>query len=156
MGYTLFDFILITFCIKKRTRIIKQTIFHHIVLIVGFTSALIAGFYGPGTAACALFCETSSIFYCINELIAGKKYNRLELANQLCFFICYTLFRIVLFPYVFYLCIKYTIIFLPHLSVIRVLCIIIAVVNFFLVTVLNFYWYTIILKKLYKLIVGGK
>ena len=126
------------------------------MLIVGFSTALITGYFGPGTAACSLFCESSSIFYCINELLKGKNYPRIELASQLSFFFCYTIFRIILFPYINYLCLINALIFVPHLSIIRACTLIISSLNFFMVTILNFYWYSIILRKLKKLIKGGK
>lgn len=89
-------------------------------------------------------------------MIKGKNYPRIELLNQLCFFICYTIFRIGLFPYVLYLCLTYGIVFIPHLSWFRGLCLIISTLLFFSNTVLNFYWYSIILKKFKRILMGGK
>jgi len=156
MGYTVFDFVLITLWTEKKTRIVKQTIFHHTILIIGFSAALYFGYFAPGTAACALFAETSSIFFCINEIIKGKNFTRLELVNQLCFFICYTVFRIGLFPYVLYLCVSYGIVFIPNLPILRGVCLMISILLFFSNTILNFYWYSIIFKKFKKVVMGGQ
>lgn len=152
----MFDYVLIAHWTQKRTRLVKQTIFHHVVLVLGFSTALVTGYFGPGTAACCLFCESSSIFYCVNELIRGKGYVTIEFVSQICFFVCYTVFRIGLFPYINYLCLYNAFIFIPHLSLLRAACLVFSALCFFSVTILNFYWYSLILRKLRKMLKSGQ
>lgn len=106
IGFSLFDLYLMCYWIHSSTKLIKQTIFHHVCMILGILAALGAGYWTPGLAACALYSEISSVFLNMMMLIKSKEEGRrgqvLLPVVQLLFFVTYTVFRIALFPWILY------------------------------------------------------
>lgn len=72
--------------------------------------------------------------------------------NQLSFFLCYTVFRVLLFPYLTYKCFALAFLTFHRLDALRKFCILFCLVQTVLVTLLQFYWYALILKGVRRLL----
>lgn len=76
---------------------------HHIMAISGFGLALFAGYGMPGVSNASLLCEFSNIFMCMKDMFTKQTRNSFwGIVVQVCFFISYTIFRFIMFPYLAY------------------------------------------------------
>jgi len=160
MGYTAFDFWLCVFRIKERTPLVKQTIGHHIVLIMGFSFTFLGGYFVPSLGVLSLYCEISSLFLSYRDLMKDFKdtacKQTLDQLNTIAFFISFTIFRTILFPYILITSVKFTWLMSPILPVHQLIGMILSSILFLLITCLNLFWYKIILKKVYRMVTGSK
>jgi len=77
---------------------------HHFLAITGFSASFFVGYGLPGISACSLLCEISGMFLNYKDMFTKETRNTpLAQINQITFFITYTLFRVILFPF---LCFK--------------------------------------------------
>ena len=103
-GYLIYDAIIIFFYVKPEDSLAKETAFHHIIGTTGLFVGVIAGYGAPGTANLTVLSEISTIFLNYRSMFNKEEMNALlPQINQVCFFITYTIFRMLMFPYGTYL-----------------------------------------------------
>lgn len=69
--------------------------------VIALVGAIIAGYLMVGTATCLMISEISSVFLSFKGMFLDPKSTKLlPVLNQLMFFLTYTVFRIVMFPYI--------------------------------------------------------
>ena len=76
---------------------------HHIIAFAGLGASARAGFGFPAAGNVMLLCEISG--FCLNyreELEKNGRNNIYAQLNQFCFFLAYTVFRVLLFPVILY------------------------------------------------------
>ena len=102
-GFLTMDYVVLKFLLLDRNKLTKQTEIHHFMASSGFTIALFSGYAIAGISTCSLICEISSLFLNYKDMFSKENKNSpLSQLNQLCFFITFTAFRILLFPYLSY------------------------------------------------------
>lgn len=70
----------------------------------GFGCCLGAGYGLPANAAITLFCEASSVFLNIRSTFSKEmRSTKLYAANDMMFFFSFTIFRIIMMTYTFYM-----------------------------------------------------
>ena len=77
----------------------QQNIVHHFVSFVCYFCALKGGHSMPMLTHVAMTCELSQIFLNIRNVIGKESTGLFPLINNLVFFFTYTLFRVILFPW---------------------------------------------------------
>ena len=103
MGYLVIDYGQFRFLFPELNKVQKQFLWHHIIAFTGFGACLVSGFGLPGMASATLLCELSTIFLNIKETFAKEnRGSALAIANNLAFFLSYTVFRMFLFPFMIY------------------------------------------------------
>lgn len=118
----------------------------------GYTLSLFAGYGYPGISNASLVCEYSSVFLNFKDMFTRETRNStIGQINQLMFFLSFTLFRVVLFPFLVYRCFAVTMLGFNHVGGFRKFCMIFCVIQSSCVLLLNLYWYKLILKGLKRL-----
>jgi len=100
MSYDLFNYI---FYMDPSDKLNKQTIWHHIVVILGMSLTLYVGYGFPSEANFLLLCEISTPF--VNYRCMYKKEemgNALPTFFSLMMFVLFTIVRVILFPIMMY------------------------------------------------------
>lgn len=102
-GYLSYDFFVQKYLVKDFSPLGKQILMHHIMGPVGFMIGLNAGYGTAGVAMCSLLVEVSTIFLNYKAILRKRENDApLGVVNQLCFFTTYTIFRMILYPYMIY------------------------------------------------------
>lgn len=71
--------------------------------IAGFSMAIFGGYGMPGIASASLICEFSSIFLSYKDMYTKDTRNSFSgIVVQVMFFITYTIFRFIWFPFLAY------------------------------------------------------
>lgn len=118
------------------------------ILIAGFLSTLGAGYGIPSNAAITLFCESSSIFLNIRDLFSKDERGTLPyIANDLMFFFTFTVFRIVMMTYTFYVTWYEAIAMWQFRDTNQRFFSTICVALSCLTISINYYWYTLVLRN---------
>lgn len=99
----------------------------------------------------SLFSEISSIFLNYNDQLKHYSDHPLMIVNQLIFFLTFTVTRIIMFPWIFYILSKTALIFHSSVSSLRKWSMIVCLIQAAGIIILNFYWYRIICKKVYRI-----
>lgn len=100
IGYCISGFVILRYKFEKKTKLTKQMEWHHIILISGFVAGIIAGYGYPGNMCCVLLAEISSIFLNIKEMFSKDCRTTCPgQTNQIAFFLTFTVFRIITFPF---------------------------------------------------------
>lgn len=153
MAYMTVDYIILKTWLTKLTVLQNQTIYHHIMAISGFGISLIAGFGMPGVSNASLLCEFSNVFLSLKEMFTKDTRNSFwGVVVQLSFFLSYTGFRFIMFPWLAYRTITVTMLSWAFINWFRRIAMIYCIVQAWLVTALNMYWYLLILKGLKRLL----
>jgi hypothetical protein len=121
--------------------------------MAGYMISLFAGYGYPGISNASLLCEYSSVFLNYKDMFKKYKDTKPGLLNQIMFLICYTAFRVILFPILIYRCLATTLMSFHLVGWFRKVCMI-SFIQGFLIMLLQFYWYRLICKGLYKIITG--
>ena len=125
---------------------------HHIVSILGIVCGLIGGYNQVIGVAGVLLCEISSIFLSFRGMQLDKKATDcFSVTNQLLFFLTYTIFRIIFFPYLGFRMVPGTMAIWYSCSVWRRFCITVSYILTVLLYFLNVYWYILIVKNVCKM-----
>lgn len=78
---------------------------------------LAAGYGFPGLANASLLCEFSNIFLCFKDMFTKETRNTFwGIMAQLGFFLTFTIFRFILFPFLAYRTITFTILIWSHVG----------------------------------------
>lgn len=126
---------------------------HHIMATSGYTLSLFAGYGYPGISNASLVCEYSSVFLNYKDMFTKESRNSMiGQINQFCFFLGFTIFRVLLFPVLVYRCFAVTMLSFHLVNWFRKFCMIFCVVQSSCVLLLNLYWYKLILKGLKRLL----
>jgi len=100
IAYMTVDYIILDRWIEKKSIINKQTLLHHVMAISGFGMALISGYGMAGISNASLLCEFSSLFMCWKDMFTRETRNSFwGIVVQIGFFITFTMFRFILFPF---------------------------------------------------------
>lgn len=100
-----------------------------------------------------LLCEISSIFLSFRGMQLDKKSTHwCSVLNQFLFFLTYTLFRIIFFPYLGFRMVPGTMAIWHMTSVWRRAMITISYILTLLLYILNVYWYILIVRNVCKMI----
>jgi hypothetical protein len=131
----------------------KQLLAHHQMVIPGCLIGIWAGFAAPGVSNVACFCEISAIFLNYRSMWGKEEMNdNLPAINNTVFFLCYLVFRVIMFPLCFYCLIKNEQ-WSWHLQTWdRKIGGVISIVLYALVIILNFYWFALIIKGMKKML----
>lgn len=81
---------------------------------------------------------------------------RMMMINQIIFFLSYTVFRMIMFPWILFQMCRTAYIFFWLVSFFRKIGIIICCLQACLILALNLFWYKIIVKKIVKLVSSGE
>ena len=150
-GYLTYDFLLLTLFFTKERPITYQTIAHHIIayttLMLGFHTG-----YSMGTlATMTLVCEISSVFLNYRSIFIERKIkNTLAFANQVVFFLTFTLTRIIMLPCISYLVLVFLKSIWDDIGLSRKIAGIIMFSSSCMMLLLNFYWFHLIIKGMIK------
>ena len=98
-GYLTFDLVMQLFFYQDFSPLGIQNIVHHFVSYVCYFAAMRGGRTMPLLTHLAMICEVSQVFLNIRNTIGKESTGLFPLINNLVFFITYTLFRVVLFPW---------------------------------------------------------
>lgn len=151
-GFMTVEFFIIQLLIEKPTILNKQMKIHHIMTVSGYMITLFAGYAFPGIGNASLLCEISSVFLNYKDMFTKESRNStLGQINQLCFFIGFTIFRVILFPYLVYLCFVTAIMTFHQVSWFRAACMIYCCIQATGLLLLNYYWFGLILKGIKRL-----
>ena len=106
-----------------------------------------------GITTLLLLVEVSTVFLNYRAMFPKEEFgNAVPQALQLLFFICFTVFRMILMPYgIILLWRNYNFVF-HNMSIMRRVASYIAISEFILLYLLNFYWYMLILKGMAKML----
>lgn len=147
------EYLIIEFCIEKPTALNKQIKFHHSVIVSVYVLSLYCGYGSPGCASAVLLGEFSSIFLSYKSMFSEESRNsRLAKVNLLCFFLAFTIFRIIFFPFLVYQSAIQIILSHKFVSYFKACCMVYCITFGSLVALLNFYWYTLILRGLQRML----
>ena len=125
---------------------------HHLVGIGAMVACLIAGYGMVGLNSFGLLTEISTIFLNYRSILHVHEYNNFwPTVNALIFFLTFTVFRMMLIPYLLTLLYKDLLLSWNYVDNIRKTCIIIGCTLFSFTITLNIYWYYKILISLAKL-----
>ena len=155
IGYITENLVEYKFWIGDKDATSKQMVIHHVMVIIGVWMGLYGGFAAAGVSNVACFCEVSAIFLNYRSMWTKDQQNDpIPTINQLCFFVSYFIFRILLFPW----CVPMLIISaswsfqLEDVSIIRKFCTTMSILMYIVVIFLNFFWFFLILKGVKKLL----
>ena len=153
IGYLSYDFILYRFFMPTDSALNQQSMWHHVVGILGLGCGMLTGFGVPSAANVALTCELSTFFLNYRTMYSKEELNKpIPLVNQIVFFITFTLIRVMIFPILAYMLVI-TIGTTWHvLPTWRKGTAVILLMQFVLMFSLNMYWYSLVLKGLKKLL----
>ena len=102
--------------------------------------------------AAVLLCEISSVFLVFRNMQLDKKSTHwCSVLNQFLFFLTYTLFRIIFFPYLGYRMVPGTMAIWYMCNVWRRIAIVVSYVLCALLYFLNVYWYCLIIRNVCKM-----
>lgn len=152
MGFMTVEFFLIHILIEKPSKLNQQTKIHHVIATTGYAISLYAGYGYAGLSNASLLCEYSSVFLNYKDMFKKHKDTPLGQLNQLMFLIFYTIFRVIFFPMLFYRCFAVNMMTFHMVSWMRKFCMILSMIQAFLVVLLQFYWYNLILKGLKRML----
>ena len=153
IAYMTVDYMDYHFNIPDKTILNKQTMWHHIMAISGFGIALVAGYGMPGVSSASLLCEYSNIFLSYKDMFTKETRNSTSgIIVQVCFFVSYTVFRFILFPFLTYRTFTVAILSWSLVGFLRKIAMIYCVIQAILVLFLNMYWYLLILKGVKRLL----
>jgi len=97
------EYFIIEYHIEKQSILNKQIKFHHAVILSVYLLSLFAGYGLPGCACAILLGEFSSMFLSYKSMFSKESRNKqIAKVNLICFFLAFTLFRIVFYPYLVY------------------------------------------------------
>ena len=150
-AYLTWDIIKHLVFMETWTRAYRENFYHHIVSFLGINGALICGFGGPSIAALLLLTEISSIFLSARNLIERKYHSECWFQPLiLCFFVSFTVFRILLAPFSLKNTYDDTIMNWERrngfLNVIMLITFGMGIV----LTAMNIYWYYFIIRMVFK------
>lgn len=149
IGYCISGLIILHFGFEKKTKLTKQMEWHHLILISGFVAGLIAGYGYPGNMCCVMLSEISSIFLNIKEMFPKDcRTTCLGQTNQLAFFLTFTVFRMITFPFLVMRCGIIMVTTFHVVSPIRKFFLVFAFVQALNILFLNLFWYVLVLKGL--------
>jgi hypothetical protein len=101
-GYLVYDFIVIVF-ICEHTNLTMQMVFHHIIGTTGCWIGMHAGYGQASIGTTSLMMEVSTIFMNYRTMLSAENVGRtITDVNQILFFLTFTVFRIILMPYLIY------------------------------------------------------
>lgn len=123
------------------------------MVIPGVFIGIWAGFAAPGVGNIACFCEISAIFLNYRSMWSKDEMNdTLPSINNVCFFLTYFIFRVLMFPWCWY-CLILNALWTWHLqSWDRRIGGTLSIMLYFLVIVLNFYWFALVCKGLKRML----
>ena len=132
----------------------REMLIHHQMVISGCLIGIWAGFAAPSVGNLACFCEISAIFLNYRSMWSKEEMNDpLPSLNNIVFFFCYLIFRVILFPFCLY-CLVINCLWTWHIqSWDRRIGGLISMLPYFLVIILNFYWFGLIIKGLKRMLV---
>lgn len=123
IAYMTIDYIVLNNWIEQKTILDKQTMTHHLMAISGFGMSLIAGYGMPGISNASLLCEFSSIFMCFKDMFTRDTRNSFwGIIVQICFFMTFTVFRFIMFPFLAYRTITTCILAWKYIGPLRRFC----------------------------------
>ena len=153
IAYMTVDYLDYRFNIPEPTVLNKQTMWHHVMAISGFGISLVAGYGMPGLSSASLLCEYSNVFLSYKDMYTKETRNsKSGILVQFCFFLSFTVFRFILFPFLAYRTVTIAILSWSLVGFIRKIAIFYCVIQAMLVLLLNMYWYLLILKGLKRLL----
>ena len=114
--------------------------------------SFIGGYGVPGVANASQLCEVSIISLNYKFIYEKSKDTPLGLLNQVIFLINFTIFRIVLFPWLVYLCFFNLKVAGPYVSSTRYVCMVITCILSTAICILQYWWYHIIMLNLVKVL----
>lgn len=154
LAYLVYDLFLQTIVIEDFSQLGYQQHFHHVfastILVVG----CLGGMHQPKLMVVVLMCELSTIFLHIREIKGKTTWKGIfATLNTGIFFICYTLVRVVLFPFAIYAHFKLATLYdFSKTSWFHQFSYWFNLGCFFLIYMLNMFWYKIILKSVKNMI----
>lgn len=169
LAYIFFDLLMQLFLYQDFSPIGQQTLVHHFVSSVCYVCSLYGGSSLPMLTHVCMICEFSQIFLNIRNTMGKAATGLLPLINNLCFVLSYTVFRMILFPWIivtfFWHARTYDLWNTGEMPVgegqikqvtplTHQVSWVVIMFFFILVYILNLFWFSLILKGLIKLITG--
>ena len=156
LGYFVIDFSNYIY-MQDSSPLGRQTMAHHVVVTAILVFALTGGMCMPKLAAVAMICEISQYFLNIRTIMGKQRWTGpYQFANNVAFFLAFTTFRIIFFPFLLrshiQLALYYN--FDATGAVFRAFYYVNAVLFLFIVC-LNFLWYYLVLKGFVRLVTTG-
>jgi hypothetical protein len=106
-GYFTADALILHYLVKDVSALTKLTKIHHFTATTGIMACFVGGYALPGIGNLLLLCEVSTVFINYRMLIPKENMgNFWPMINQLTFAFTYTVFRIILMPYVMFITIQ--------------------------------------------------
>jgi hypothetical protein len=156
-GYMTYDFCVQKFFVGGDDALAKQTLFHHIIGVFGIFLALFTGYGYCGTSSVIFLCEISTFFMNYRSMYSKEELGLpVPMFNQVLFFITFTAFRMVLFPYLTYLIVVSLTTAWSYLDTPRKISGVISAMIFMAICILQIIWYRLIIKGVIKLLKGSK
>lgn len=110
---------------EKLTALERLSIIHHFMALGGFSISLVAGYGMPGLSSASLLCEYSSIFLNLKDMFTKDTRNTFwGIIVQVMFFLTYTIFRFIWFPFLAYRSIAMAILYFNLVTWPRRICMI--------------------------------
>ena len=103
LSYFFFDLFMMVFVMKDtHTPLAKQTLLHHFLAISCILFGNLEGFAMSKLSQMAMICEISQIFLNIRNSLGKNSNSKLAFVNNIVFFLAFTVFRMLYFPFVLY------------------------------------------------------
>ena len=123
---------------------------HHCISLIGINGTIISGYGAPGIAANLLLTEISSCFLSIKSLTPKFEHDKPWFhANLITFFVTFTMFRIVLMPFMLLNAATELTHYFEQRTVFENFCCLCCIAMMTALAAVNIYWYRLIVKKLY-------
>ena len=153
LGYMTQNYIELRYMINDQDPTSKQLLAHHQMVIPGVFIGIWAGFAAVGTSNLACLCEISAIFLNYRSMWNKEEMNdTLPSINNTVFFLCYLVFRVIMFPFCWY-CLILNTMWTWHIQTWdRRIGGAISIFLYFLVIILNFYWFGLIIKGMIRML----
>ena len=129
-----------------------QTLIHHIIGTSGMLIGVLAGYGTAGIANLTVLSEMSTIFLNYRSMYTKEQLSDLvPQINQITFFVLYTVFRMILYPYGIYVLVKMQYYSWDYNTQMRRQFLFITIFEYVAMFALNIYWYKLILVGLLKM-----
>ena len=152
-GYLAYDLYVMHFYIKGSSALFYQSLFHHIISLMGIMAGSYTGYGAPGVGLICLMTEISTIFLNFREMYPKDKLgDTVPSVLKILFFILYTIFRMIGFPYGLYRLGLLGFYIWDKVGWFRQTCWGLTFMLYLAMMGLNIYWYFLILKGVGKLL----
>lgn len=153
LGYITQNYIELAFWINDQDKTAKQLLMHHKMVVPGVFIGMWSGYAIPSISNIAYLCEISAIFLNYRSMFSKEEMNKpIPTVNQVTFFFAFTIFRFLMFPWLFYQMVLTSCWTWHAITWDRKLAMVVSSSMYCWMMCLNFYWYSLILKGLKRLL----